>query len=31
MLPGGAEIVLGEVPLEPLGVAVVRERPADEP
>ena len=30
-LPDGAEVVLGEVPLEPLGVAVVRERPADEP
>ena len=30
-LPDGAELVLGEVPLEPLGVAVVREQPADGP
>ena len=30
-LPGTAELVVGKIPLEPLGVAVVRERPADEP
>jgi beta-galactosidase len=30
-LPGTAELVLGMIPLEPLGVAVVRERPPGEP